>query len=69
MPIITIDNKEYDTDHLSNEAKSQLSNVQLTDQEIQRLNIQLAIAQTARNTYAKALSTALAGQNDAIKFN
>ncbi len=69
MPIVTIDNKEYDTDKLSDEAKTQLANVQLTDQEIQRLNIQLAIAQTARNAYANALNAALAGQNDAIKFN
>lgn len=69
MPIITIDNKEYDTDHLSEEAKSQLANVQLTDQEIQRLQIQLAIAQTARNAYAKALSAALPMENDTIKFN
>ena len=64
MPIVTIDNKEYDTDKLSDEAKTQLANVQLTDQEIQRLNIQLAIAQTARNAYAKALNVALAGQSD-----
>lgn len=69
MPIITIDNKEYDTDHLSNEAKSQLANVQLTDQEIQRLQVQLAIAQTARNAYAKALSAALPMDGDTIKFN
>ena len=69
MPIITIDNKEYDTDHLSNEAKSQLANVQLTDQEIQRLQVLLAIAQTARNAYAQALSAALAMEGDTIKFN
>ena len=69
MPIITIDNKEYDTDHLSNEARSQLANVQLTDQEIQRLQVLLAIAQTARNAYAQALSAALAMEGDTIKFN
>lgn len=69
MPMITIDNKEYDTDHLSNEAKNQLANVQLTDQEIQRLQVQLAIAQTARNAYAQALSAALAMEGDSIKFN
>lgn len=69
MPIITIDNKEYDTEHLSNEAKSQLTNVQLTDQEIQRLQVLLAIAQTARNAYAQALSAALAMEGDSIKFN
>lgn len=59
MPTIKIDNKDYDTDTLSDDAKKQLQAIQLTDQEIQRLNIQLAIAQTARNTYAKALQEML----------
>ena len=59
MPKITIDGKDYDTDSLSDAAKAQLTSLQVTDQEIQRLNIQLAIAQTARNAYAKALGELL----------
>ena len=59
MPNINIDGKDYDTDSLSDEAKAQLTSLQVTDQEIQRLNIQLAIAQTARNAYARALSELL----------
>jgi hypothetical protein len=59
MPTITIDNKQYDTDNLSDAAKAQLTSLQVTDQEIQRLNIQLAIAQTARNAYARALNELL----------
>ncbi len=59
MPTIKIDNKEYDTDKLSNEAKAQLTNIQVCEQEIQRLQMQLAIAQTARMAYAKALGEAL----------
>jgi hypothetical protein len=59
MPTITIDNKQYDTDALSDDAKKQLTSLQVTDQEIQRLNIQLAIAQTARNAYARALNELL----------
>jgi len=59
MPTITIDGKEYDSDSLSAEAKSQLTSLQLTDAEIQRLQIQLAIVQTARNAYATALKSAL----------
>ena len=69
MPIIKIDNKEYDTDQMSDEAKNQLANVQLTDQEIQRLQVRLAIAQTARNAYAQALNAALPVAGDTIKFN
>ncbi len=59
MPTITINNKQYDTDALSDDAKKQLQAIQVTDQEIQRLNIQLAIAQTARNAYARALNELL----------
>jgi len=59
MPTIKINDKNYDTEKLSAEAKAQLVSLQVTDQEIQRLNIQLAIAQTARNAYAKALQEML----------
>jgi hypothetical protein len=59
MPTIRIDNKDYDTDQLSDAAKAQLTSLQVTDAEIQRLNIQLAIAQTARNAYARALGELL----------
>lgn len=55
MPNITIDDKEYDTDKLSEATKAQLTSMRLADAEIQRLNIQLAIAQTARNAYALAV--------------
>ena len=58
---ITIDGKEYDPDQLSEAAKSQLTNVRVTDQEIARLQQQLAIAQTARQTYARALQGELPG--------
>lgn len=55
MPNITIDDKEYDTDTFSDATKAQLTSMRLADAEIQRLNIQLAIAQTARNAYALAV--------------
>ena len=58
---VTIDGKEYDLDQLSETAKSQLTNVRVTDQEIARLQQQLAIAQTARQTYARALQGELPG--------
>lgn len=55
MPTITIDDKEYETDDLSESTKAQITSMRLADAEIQRLNIQLAIAQTARNAYALAV--------------
>lgn len=43
MTTIKIDDKEYDLDTLSDEAKVQVANLQVTDGEIQRLNMQLAM--------------------------
>jgi hypothetical protein len=56
---ITIDDKEYVFDDLSEDAKAQLVSLQVTDREIIRLERQQKIAQTARNAYAQALSAAL----------
>ena len=69
MPTIRIDNTEYDLDSLSNEAKAQLQMLQVTDQEIARLNVQLAIAQTARSAYSQALQSALPTASDIIKVS
>jgi hypothetical protein len=55
MPVITIDNKDYDADSLSDSAKAQLTSLQVTDAEIQRLNIQLAIAPYYQKTHAHGL--------------
>lgn len=56
---LTIDGAEYPVDALSDQAKQQLANLQVCDQEIQRLQQQLGIAQTARASYARALQDAL----------
>lgn len=56
---ITIDGTEYNINELSEEARTQLVNVRVTDQEITRREQQLAIARTARRSYANALSEAL----------
>jgi hypothetical protein len=70
MPTITIDNREYETDTLSDEAKAQLLSLQFCDQELARLQAQAAAIQTARMAYAKALQAALPamGGSDTIKF-
>ncbi len=56
---VTIDGKDYDVMSLSEQARSQIVNLRVTDQEIQRLQQRLAIAQTARAAYAKALEAEL----------
>ena len=71
MTTINIDNVEYDTDKLSDEAKAQLVSLQFCDQELQRLQAQAAAIQTARMAYAKALQSALPAMptGDTLKFN
>ena len=71
MTTINIDNIEYDTDKLSDEAKAQLVSLQFCDQELQRLQAQAAAIQTARMAYAKALQSALPAMplSDTLKFN
>ena len=71
MTTINIDNIEYDTDTLSDEAKAQLFSLQFCDQELQRLQAQAAAIQTARIAYAKALNDALPAMpaDDMLKLN
>ncbi|MDA3808493.1 MAG: DUF6447 family protein [Thiomicrorhabdus sp.] len=52
---LKINDKEYKMSELSNDAKAQLQSARFADTEIQRLNMQLALVQTARNAYQKAL--------------
>lgn len=59
MPTIKIDNQDYDLDTLSIEAKAQLPSLQFVDAEMQRLNAQAAILQTARIAYSNALKELL----------
>ena len=75
MPTIKIDNIDYDTDTLSNDAKAQLASIQFCDQELARLQAQAAAYQTARQAYAKALQAALptpleqAQASETLQFN
>jgi hypothetical protein len=56
---ITIDNKVYSMDSLSETAKQQLTNLHVVDKEISRLQTQLAIAQTARTVFASGVKSNL----------
>jgi len=60
---VTIDGVTYKLSELSENARKQMVNVRITDQEIARLNQQLAIAQTARAAYARALAEELPGKS------
>ena len=49
----------YDLETLSDEAKNQLLSLQFVDAELQRLQAQAAVFQTARVAYVNALKAAL----------
>ncbi|MBO9432437.1 MULTISPECIES: DUF6447 family protein [unclassified Sulfitobacter] len=59
MAKVTIDGREYDSDNLSDDAKQQLANVQICEQQVQKLQREIAITQTARQAYIGALKEAL----------
>ncbi len=59
MSIITIDNKDYDFEALSDAAQAQLQSMQFVDAELQKLQAMSAVFQTARAAYSKALIEAL----------
>lgn len=56
---ITIDGTEYNAADLSDNAKQQVANLRVTDAEIEKLKQQMAIYQTARTAYARALAAEL----------
>ncbi len=59
MAKITIDEKEYETDDLSDNAKANLTSLQFTRNEITRLQAKLAICKTAEVSYANAVKNEL----------
>ena len=58
-PTITIDGNTYAIKDLSADAQAQIASLRATDQHIVQLQTELAIAQTARNAYARALTELL----------
>ena len=56
---VTIDGTKYNLADLSDNARNQVVNLRVTDAEIEKLKQQLAIYQTARTAYAKALGEEL----------
>lgn len=57
---IMIDEVEYSLSDLSDNAKAQLANIQFVDAQIQQLNNEWAVADTARIGYTNALKAELA---------
>jgi len=52
---VSIDGKDYVLDELSNEAKEQIASLQFVEQQIQQLQNEWAISDTARIGYSNAI--------------
>ena len=59
MPEIKINDKSYDLDKLSDNAKNQIASLQFVQSEIVRLNAKLAAFKTAELAYSKAIEEAI----------
>ncbi len=59
MAKITIDEKEYETDDLTDTAKANLASLQFVRSEINRLNGKMAVYKTAEISYSKAIKDEL----------
>lgn len=56
---LSIDGVEYEIEQLSPDAQAQVANLQFVDAKIQKLQSELAIADTARLAYGQALKNEL----------
>ena len=59
-PKINIDGTEYALDEMSDKARELLANLQFVDSQIQQLNNEWAVSDTARIGYSRALNSELA---------
>lgn len=59
MVKITIDDVEYDTENMSDNAKAQVASLQFNEAHMNRLRNELAIADTAKIAYVNALKVEL----------
>ena len=55
MPKIKLDDIEYNSEDMSENAKAQLVSLQFTDAQIKKLKQEIAISETARQAYFAAL--------------
>ena len=59
MPKITVDGIEYNTEDLSDKGKAQLASLQFLEVQMNKIKSEIAVYQTARNSYVAALKAEL----------
>ena len=63
LPKITIDEIEYNTEDLTDNGKAQLASLQFLEVQMNKLKSEIAVYQTARNSYIAALKEELDSNN------
>ena len=59
MPNIKVDDIEYNTEDLTENGKAQLASLQFLEVQMAKLKSEMAVYQTARNSYVLALKAEL----------
>ena len=59
MPKITVDNVEYNTEDLSENGKAQLASLQFLEVQTKKIQSEISVYETARNSYLAAFRSAL----------
>ena len=62
MPKITVDGIDYNTEDLSDNGKAQLASLQFLEVQLNKIKGEIAVYQTARNSYVAALKAELEKQ-------
>ena len=55
MPKMTVDDVEYNTEDLTDNGKAQLASLQFLEVQIKKIRSEVAVYQTARNSYVTEL--------------
>lgn len=64
MPMITVDGIEYNTEDLTDNGKAQLASLQFLEAQMNKINSEIAVYQTARSNYVAALKGELEKASD-----
>ena len=59
MPKIKVDDIEYNTEELTDNGKAQLASLQFLEVQMNKLQNEISVYQTARNAYGAALKAEL----------
>ena len=59
MPKIKVDDIEYNTEELTDNGKAQLASLQFLEVQMNKLQNEISVYKTARNSYAAALKAEL----------